>query len=190
MAEQVSGDDKSQDGHKHRDEQLPRPEVTLKEETDKRNHAANDATDNLRSEMEDQSRHQTAETNEQPLKCAVEHIEHAGKAHRDTSEATQETHEDPHLEDDVLIECPTVGTLVVLVEEVHHQRCSHQRDAEPDPRAPKLVPQDEGEELHQEEERRRVTPGKKEVLACGFRVSAHFSADLADDTQFVGSSHK
>ena len=51
------------------------------------------------------------------------------------------------------------------------------------------VTEDEGEELHQEEERRRVTPGKKESLACRFRVSAHFSTDLADDTQFVGSSH-
>jgi len=189
MAEQVSGDDKSQDGHKHRDEQLPRPEVTLKEETDKRNHAANDATDNLRSEMEDQSRHQTAETNEQPLKCAVEHIEHAGKAHRDTSEATQETHEDPHLENDVLIDCPTMGTLIVLIKEVHHQRRSHQRNAEPYPEAPELVPKDQREKFHKEEEGRGIPPGEKEVLASRFDIAIHISADFTDNIQFVCCSH-
>ena len=188
-AEEVAGDDERQDGHEDRDEQLPRPEVVLEEETDKREHGAQDATDRLRTEVEDESRHQATETDEQALEGAVEYREHIGKAHRGTTETADETHKDPHLQDDVLFERPTVGTLIVLVEEVHHQRCSHQRDAEPDPRAPELVPQNEREELHKEEERRGVTPGKKEILARRDCVTAYFSTDLTDHIKFVYRRH-
>ena len=185
----MSRDDECQDSHKHRDKQLPRPEVTLEEERNEREYRTEDATDRLRTEMENQARHQTTEADEQTLERAVEHREHTGKAHRDTSETTQEAHEDPHLQDDVLFECPTVGTLVVLIEEIHHQRCPHQRDAKPDPEAPDLIPEDEGEELYQEEEGRGIAPGKKKVLARRYSIDFHLSTDMGYDFKFIVSSH-
>ena len=169
----MSGDDERQDGHEHHDKQLPRPEVTLEEETDERENRTDDATDGLRTEVKNESRHQATEADEQALERAVELIEHAGKAHRETSEATEEAHEYPHLKDDVMVECLTVGTLVVLIEEVHHKRCSHQRNAKPNPLAPELAPEDKGEKLDKEEEGRRVTPGKKQVLASRLTIALH-----------------
>ena len=60
MAEQVAGDDEGNGNADGRDEQLPGPKLALEEERDDREHGSDDAADNLRTEVQDDARHEAA----------------------------------------------------------------------------------------------------------------------------------
>lgn len=101
--------------------------------------------------MEDDACHEAADADEEALVHAVAGIEHACEAQADPSDAAGETHEEPHLEDDVLLERPAPCAFVVFLHKVHHQRNAHHGNPQPQPETPELIPQDKGQELQEQE---------------------------------------
>lgn len=181
----MAGYNQGDDGDEGGDEKLPRPEVALEEEGLERKDGADNAAHRLGTEVQDKPRQETAETDEQSLEGAVELLEDIGKTHRGSADGTDETHVNPHLQDDVLVERAVVGALVVLVKEVNHQRRAHQWDTQPNPAAPVLVPLHECQKLNQQEECRRVAPGQKQVLTRQFLATHDFAPDAVDYFQLV-----
>ena len=111
----MTGYNQCDDGDEGGDEQLPRPQVALEEEGHERKDGADDAAHRLGPEVQDKPRQETAETDEQSLEGAVELLEDIGEPHRGSADGTDETHVNPHLQDDVLVERAVVGALIVLV---------------------------------------------------------------------------
>ena len=188
-AEQVAGDDEGNDGNDGGNEQLPRPEVALKEEGNGGEKRGNDAADGLGAEVQNDARHETAEANEQALIGTVALREDAGKTHRHTAHTAGKADKYPHHEYDVLLQCATARTFVVLVEEVYHQRCTNQWNAQPQPFTPVFVPQLQCKELDEEHDSRRVTPSQKQVLTRQLLAVMHLATDLLDDIQFLPYFH-
>ena len=80
-AEQVAGDDEGDGDDDSGDEQLPRPQVALKEEGYGGKHGGDDAANGLRAKVEDDPRHETAHATEQTQVGEEGLLEHSRKAH-------------------------------------------------------------------------------------------------------------
>lgn len=185
----MSWDDQGDDGDKGCNEQLQRPEVTLEEETDEGERRADNAAHRLGTETQDDTREETAKANANPLECAVEHLEDTSKPHRGPANTTDETDEDPHIENDLRIQRAVACAVIILAQEMNHQWRPHQRDAHPDSVTPVLLPQHQRSKLYKQEKCRRVSPDKKKVLARRYPVAINLATHSADDIEF-GSSHK
>ena len=182
--EQVPGDNQGDDGDEGSDEQLPRPEVALQEERNGGEKGADDAADGLRSEMQDNTRHETAKADEQTLIGTIALREDACEAHGRTTHAAGKANEHPHHQDNVLVERAATGAFIVFVEEIHHQRRADKGNAQPQPRTPVLMPYHQSEKLQEEHDGRRITPRQKEVFASRLVLTSHFSTDAVDDVEF------
>ena len=123
---------------------MPMPEVALKDERYSGEERGNDATDSLGTKMQDDACHETAKANEQTLIGTVALREYVDKAHGRTTHTTGESNEYPHHEDNVLFQCAMPCAFVVLVEEIHHQWNTKERDARPKPHTPVFVQQLQG----------------------------------------------
>ena len=138
-AEQMPRDDEGDHYYDGSDGELPQPEVALKEKRHGGEHGGDDTTDGLRAEMKDDAGHKTAHATHQTEQREEALAIHAGQSHRKATQATGEADEDPHEQNDVLVERATVGALIVLVYEVDHQRCAYQGNASPKPMAPVFI---------------------------------------------------
>ena len=128
-----------------------------------------------------------AKANENPLKRTVEHLEDTSEAHRGPTQATYETNENPHIENNLRIQRAVTRAVVVLAQEMNHQWRTHQGDAHPDPVTPVLLPQHKRGKLYKQEECRRVSPDKKKVLARRYPVAINLATHSADDIEFCSS---
>ena len=81
----MSRNDKGNGNSDGSDQQLPRPQVVLKEEWYGREQGGQDATDSLRKEMQDDARHEAAHATEQTEIGEESKLENTGKAHRKTT---------------------------------------------------------------------------------------------------------
>ena len=96
-AEQMSGDDEGDDHSDGCNKQLPRPEVALKKERHCREQRCDDATDGLRTEVQDNACHETAHAAEQTEISEETLLEHSRKACCKTSKARGKADKYPHL---------------------------------------------------------------------------------------------
>jgi len=81
----MSGDDKGNDRDDGSDEELPRPEVTLKEEGYSRKQGGQNATNGLWTEMQDVARHEATHATEQAEIGKESLPENTGKPHQATT---------------------------------------------------------------------------------------------------------
>ena len=108
------------------DQQLPRPQLALKEERYGRQQGGQDAAELLRTEMQDDARHKASHATEQTEIGKESLLENTGKPHQPTSYARGDANEYPHHQDAVLIMGTSVGTSVVLIHKVYHEWCAYQ----------------------------------------------------------------
>ena len=181
MVIQMTWDNQGYDSDSRGNDQLPRPRFALKEERKERQGDGDDATHRLGPIAQDIARHEAAYADKQALEGGVTHLKQTREAHRSTTEAADESDANPHIKDYVLIMGSVSCALIVFMVEIHHQGCTNQRDAKPDPLTPFFVPQHEGQEFQQEENGSRIAPREKHIFSRGNRPSVHFAADLVDD---------
>lgn len=93
----MSRNNQSDDSNNGSNEQLPRPQIALKEKTDERERCAYDATYGLGPEAQDDTRNEATKAYDDTLKGAIEHLEDACKTHRRSTNTTDEAHEYPHV---------------------------------------------------------------------------------------------
>ena len=185
----MSRDDEGDDDDEGGDEQLPRPEVALKEERHGGERRSNNATDGLRPEVKDDTRHETAHTAHQADEGEETLAVNIGHAHGEATDTAGESDEHPHHHDDILVECAVVGTLIVLADEIDHQRHTDQWDACPDPATPVFVSYHQRHKLHEHHDGRGVAPGQEQILASQFFSGCHLTPDAGDDVEFILSIH-
>ena len=186
----MSRNDKGNGNSDGSDQQLPRPQVVLKEEWYGREQGGQDATDSLGTEMQDDARHEAAQAAKQAEIGEETVLKHTGKAHSCPTDTRSKADEYPHHQDDVLVECATARALVVLVQEIHHQGNAHQGNAQPKPRAPVLVPYHKGGKLQQQDNCRRIAPRQKQVLAREVLAAHDLATHSGNYIQFLGCIHK
>ena len=81
--------------------------------------------------MQDDARHKAAHAAKQAEIGKEAILEHACKAHSSPTNTRSKTDEYPHHQNDVLVKGAVVGALIVLVQEVHHQRRANKRYTRP-----------------------------------------------------------
>lgn len=140
-------------------EQLPVPKVVLEKESYSRKYGGDNATNGLWPEMENDACHETAHTTQETDEGEEALPIDIDKSHGETAETTGKANEDPHHQNDVLVECAMARAFVVLIEEIHHQRGTHQGDAQPKPTAPVLVPNRQRHKLQEQHDGRGIAPG-------------------------------
>lgn len=178
-------DNQAYDGYQRGYEELPRPEVALQKKRHDGEQRGYDAADGLGTEFQDDARHETADADEQALIGAVALFEEAGKTDRHASHSADTADEDPHHQDDVLIEGATASAFVIFLEEVRHQRRTEERYAHPKPRTPVLVPHDQRQKLQEEDDGRRIAPRQEKILARDVLAGHHLSTHIPDDFQLL-----
>ena len=129
------------------EQQLPRPQTALKEERHSREQGGQDAAVCLRTEMQDDARHEAAHATEQTEIGKECLLENTGKTHQPTTYTRGKANEYPHHQDAVLLMSAAMGAVVVLIEEVYHEGCTYQGDACPKPLTPVFIPHQEGDKL-------------------------------------------
>lgn len=126
--------------NKCREEQLPMPQVALKEESDKGKNGCCDATDRFGKEVQDDSGKKTAHAAEQTHVGKEKLLEDSCKTHCKSAQTRGETDEYPHHQYVILVMCAMMGTIVIFYQKVYHQRSTYQRYAKPKPCTPVLMP--------------------------------------------------
>lgn len=81
----VSRDNQGHNGDKGGDKQLPMPQIALKEEGDEGKDGADDAAHRLGTEMQDDTRHETAEAAQQTDEHHATLFEDSGETHCTTT---------------------------------------------------------------------------------------------------------
>ena len=183
MSEHMSGNDEDSNGDEGGNEELPRPSLTLKEETGNRQDAADDAAIRHRAETRDDTREEAAHADEQALDEAVAHGVDAADARGEAKDGTGTADEEPQLKGDVRLQRAVTRALVVLPQEMDHQRRTHQGDARPEPYIPMFVQEKQSRKFQQENDERRIAPHQNKIHARMLLAPHHLAADVVDDVE-------